>query len=216
MKSEIYGRKVGSDKPFALLIEGAGATTSNKNAGPEELQTLLQFQIDSTRRTVKMLREKSIEGYVQFEGDSTRYAFTPTMDFDYPGVPAIINESEETMGNPYLEAFDLVKQNSGTSGQAALAKCILSLYNNNHAFSIGEILGPLDERYTKVVLAMVNEYAVHGETDELCQAGRYVYENFPRLVQLSKAMSDARYEVRREWERQEEEENRRLYPDEYK
>lgn len=118
--------------------------------------------------------------------------------------------------NPYLAGLELVKQNSGTSGQASLAKCILSLYNREHAFSIGEVLGPLDERYTRVVLSMVSEYAKHGETAELCEAGSWVYENFPGLIELSLAMSSARSSVRREWERQREEENRRLYPEEYR
>lgn len=118
--------------------------------------------------------------------------------------------------NVYLAALDLVKQHSGTSGQSALAKCILSLYNQNHAFSIGEILAQLDTRYTATVLAMVNEYSRHGETAELRKAGEHVYENFPGLIELSVAMSNARSEVRQEWDRQREEENRRLYPEEYR
>ncbi len=117
--------------------------------------------------------------------------------------------------NPYLAGLDLVKRYSGTSGRAALAKCILSLYNCEHAFSMGEILGSLDTIYTKTVLAMVNEYANHGETEELRQAGEYVYENFPRLIEISGAMANARAEVRQEWDRQREEESRRLYPEEH-
>lgn len=116
--------------------------------------------------------------------------------------------------NPYLVGLDLVKQNQGTGGQAALAKCILSLYNDAHAFSIGEVLGPLDERYTNVVLAMVNEYGRHGETAELRQAGQWVYKNFPRLIELSNAMSEARVDVRNKWKQEHEEEMQRLYPDE--
>lgn len=117
--------------------------------------------------------------------------------------------------NPYLAGLELVKIHSGTSGQVALAKCILSLYNSNHAFSIGEILGPLDSRYTKVVLDMVAAYADHGETAELRQAGEYVYGAFPRLVELSGAMYDARCALRRRWEEEEEAERRRLYPEEF-
>lgn len=116
------------------------------------------------------------------------------------------------MTHPYLVGLSLVKEHHGTSGQTALAKCILSLYNPIHAFSIGEILGPLDERYTAVILNMVKAYADQGETEELRQAGAWVYEEFPRLVELSKAMSEARQHVRYGWEREREEENRRLYP----
>ena len=118
--------------------------------------------------------------------------------------------------NPYLAGLDLVKQHSGTSGQSALAKCILSLYNREHAFSIGEILGPLDEKYTRVVLDMVTEYSKFGETGELCEAGAWVYDNFPGLISLSLAMSEARGKLRREWEQEREEENRRLYPEDFK
>jgi hypothetical protein len=120
--------------------------------------------------------------------------------------------SNVKMLNPYLAGLELVQKNFGTGGQAALAKCILSLYNRDHHFSIGEVLGPLDGKYTAVVLAMVTAYAKHGETAELRQAGEYVYVNFPRLVELSNAMSDARAGVRQEWARQHEEEMLRQYP----
>ena len=116
--------------------------------------------------------------------------------------------------NPYLVGLELVQKNCGTSGQTALAKCILSIYNSQHPFSIGEVLWPLDDKYTAVVLAMVSEYAKNGETPELLRAGKYVYENFPHLIELSSAMSDARAGVRKEWERQHMEEMQRLYPDE--
>jgi len=116
--------------------------------------------------------------------------------------------------NPYLAGLELVKINSGTSGQVALAKCILSLYNPDHSFSIGEVLGSLDERYTAVVLNMVKAYATEGETEELRKTGRFVYDNFPRLIELSEAACEAKASVRREWERQREEESARLYPNE--
>lgn len=117
------------------------------------------------------------------------------------------------INNPYLAGLEMVKKHHGTSGQTALAKCILSLYNQEHAFSIGEILGPLDSDYAEVVLAMVCEYAGHGETAELRQAGEWAYANFPRLIELSNSMRYARSEVRQTWNRQHEEEMRRLYPD---
>lgn len=116
------------------------------------------------------------------------------------------------VNNPYLAGLELVKYHEGTGGQIALAKCILSLYNSEHSFSIGGILASVDGHYAKIILAMITEYLTHGETKELREAGSYVYENFPRLVELSDAMSSARYEVRKEWDRQREEEAERLYP----
>lgn len=118
--------------------------------------------------------------------------------------------------NPYLVGLELVKQHHGTSGQAAIAKCILSLYNPIHSFSMGEILGPLDQRYTKAVLDMIHAYADRGETEELRTAGEYVFKQFPSLVELSEAAAEAKAAVRQKWDREREQEMRRLYPEEYR
>lgn len=117
--------------------------------------------------------------------------------------------------DPYLTGLEWVKKHHGTSGQTALAKCILSLYNSCHSFSIGEVLGPLDDNYTRIVLNMVHAYADHGETEELRIAGRYVRDNFPGLMELSEAAHQAKCDVRSRWEREREEELRRLYPEDY-
>lgn len=109
------------------------------------------------------------------------------------------------MSNPYLAGLELVKIHHGTSGQAALAKCILSLYNRRNAFAMSEILAPLDERYLKVVMDMVQAYAENGETDELVSAGRYCAEQFPGLIELATAMAEARDQVWRRWDREREE-----------
>jgi hypothetical protein len=84
-----------------------------------------------------------------------------------------------------------------------------------HQFSIGEIMGPLDQHYTDVVIRMITAYGEYGETAELREAGKWVYENFPRLIELSNAMSEARSAVRQKWDDEAEAERRRLYPEEY-
>lgn len=117
------------------------------------------------------------------------------------------------ISNPYLAGLDLVKKHHGTSGQSAMVKCILSLYNSRNSFSISEILAPLDSKYSAVVFAMLHEYARHGETEELRIAGRWCVENFPGLIELADAMSSATGEVRYGWEREHKAEMRRLYPD---
>lgn len=118
------------------------------------------------------------------------------------------------MNNPYLEGLKLAQQHYGTSGQGAIVKCILSLYNSRNAFSIGEILSPLDRHYTAAVFNMLQEYAHHGETEELRTAGKWCAENFPRMIELADAMSNAAGEVRYRWEKEREAEMKRLYPEE--
>jgi hypothetical protein len=80
MKRKIYGRKVGSNKVMALLIEGEGVSTGGVKADQGELD---QFAVASARRAVQAMRERGIEGYVVFEGDPTQYEFTPESDFVY-------------------------------------------------------------------------------------------------------------------------------------
>lgn len=88
MKRQIFGRKAGGRGEFVLMIESGGASVHGHNKGKIDLERLRQFEIDNARQAVKALREKLIEGYVLFEGDSTRYLFTPDIDFVFPSKPA--------------------------------------------------------------------------------------------------------------------------------
>jgi hypothetical protein len=81
MKKKIYGRKVGSQDQMALLIEGEGVSTGGVKVDQGKLD---QFALANARRAVQAMRERGIEGYVVFEGDPTRYEFTPDADFVYP------------------------------------------------------------------------------------------------------------------------------------
>lgn len=124
--------------------------------------------------------------------------------------PRTTQQEGATAMNPYEEALALIKSHHDTSGGSSLAKCVLSLYNSGHAFSMGEILGPLDSRCSALVLQMVARYAEHGEEPALLEAGRWIYDNRPRLVELSNAMAEARDAVRRDWEQQRDEKMERL------
>lgn len=81
MKKKIYGRKVGSKDDMALLVEGDGVSTGGVKVDQGELD---EFSVASARRAVHAMRERGIEGYLVFEGDPTRYEFTPESDFVYP------------------------------------------------------------------------------------------------------------------------------------
>lgn len=81
MKSKIFGRKVGSQSPMTLLLEGLGVSSGGKVGDPV---FMMDFAIANARRSVQMLRDKSIEGYIVFENDPTQYMFTPESDFAYP------------------------------------------------------------------------------------------------------------------------------------
>jgi hypothetical protein len=83
MKSQIFGRKVGSGSGMTLLISSDGASSGGQRADRGKLHN---FEVANTRRAVKILREKGVEGYVVFENDPANYEFTPNSDFVYPAM----------------------------------------------------------------------------------------------------------------------------------
>lgn len=106
----------------------------------------------------------------------------------------------------YQAAHEQLKTHYGTSGRTALAKAVLSVYNGQvYGFSMGEILGPLDGHYTKLVMDMMIQYAAAGETQTLRDAGEYVRREMPGLVELAHAAYYAKQDLRAKWDREEEE-----------
>lgn len=97
------------------------------------------------------------------------------------------------MNNPYHTAMLTIQAHKDPRAKLALAKCILSLYNPEHAFSIGEILTAGDAATSAITVAMLNEFAASGETEVLRQVGEWVHNNFPELIQVSNAMSLSRH-----------------------
>lgn len=101
----------------------------------------------------------------------------------------------------YDEALQFIQQNPGTGGAGSLAKLILSLYNDSCGYSFAECIGNLDDRLTDVALRMVQDYAAHGENDDLRAAGKVIHDNlYPRLWDMGMAMQDARTSLRLKWE----------------
>ncbi|VVE56777.1 hypothetical protein PAQ31011_05141 [Pandoraea aquatica] len=83
MNRQIFGRKAGSGAEMTLLISCEGASSGGRSADAGRLH---EVEVANTRRAVRVLREKGVEGYVMFESDPARYEFTPDEDFAYPAV----------------------------------------------------------------------------------------------------------------------------------
>lgn len=60
---------------------------------------------------------------------------------------------------------------------------------------------------------MIEDYARRGETPELVEVGRKVYQASPGLVELGLAARDAMYAVHRKWDQEREAERARQYGD---
>lgn len=105
--------------------------------------------------------------------------------------------------SPYDEALLIIRQHPGTSGAGGLTKLLLSLYNDLCGFSFAECVSSLDDRLTGVALRMVQDYAKHGETEDLRSAGKALVDDHPGLWEMGLAMREAREAVRQRWKREE-------------
>lgn len=106
--------------------------------------------------------------------------------------------------NPFLEAIQFIKYATGTGSGQGMAKLIFSIYNDRNCFGYGECIRAFDRERLDLALRMITHYHEHGEDAELREAGRYVADNYPRLIELANVMSDAKYDLREKWRREEE------------
>ncbi len=104
---------------------------------------------------------------------------------------------------PYQEAMDFIHRSTGTGSAAGMAKLILSLYNQNHSFGIGECLYSFDRERLDLAVRIIQHYAAVGEDEALRNAGLQIFQEWPRLVELSNAASEAKTEVRNRWRAEE-------------
>lgn len=106
--------------------------------------------------------------------------------------------------NPFLEALEFIKWARDSGSGTGMAKLILSIYNDTNPFGYGECLRPFDRDRKDLALKMIVHYHKHGEDSALLEAGRYVTDNYPRLINLADVMADAKYDLREKWRREKE------------
>lgn len=104
----------------------------------------------------------------------------------------------------YQESLSFVKNNRGSSSAIGMAKLILSLYNDNNAFSLSECVKNFDRERLNLASLMIGDYFANGETSELINAAHEIFEFSPDLKELADAASDAKSEVRAKWRREKE------------
>ena len=106
--------------------------------------------------------------------------------------------TERTL-SPYQEAFQWIKRNPGTGSAQSLAKLLLSLWNDDFAFSYRECVDGLDEYRTAIAIRVVSHYARLGEDEELRHVGEDLYDSYPRLVALAQALTQERKRLTDQW-----------------
>ncbi len=116
--------------------------------------------------------------------------------------------------SPYQEALNWINQNPGTGSAGSMAKLILSFWNTECAFTFRECVSNLDGNLTQLAVRMAAHFGERGEDQELTDIGHKVYALYPRLWELGQAADNAKRELRRKWDAEDERERQARYPDE--
>jgi hypothetical protein len=100
----------------------------------------------------------------------------------------------EQQGNPYKPALSWIRSNSGTGSTIGLVKLILSLWNDDAAFSFRECVRSFDDIRSAWALKIIAHFLKHGEDRFLRDAGKEVYELYPYIWDEGYAGSEAKRE----------------------
>jgi hypothetical protein len=106
---------------------------------------------------------------------------------------------QDTAISPYAEAWHWVERHPGTGSANSLAKLLLSLWNQENAFSFRECVHNLDAQRIRLALRVVIHFAECGEDSELIKIGYKVYEAYPRLWELGEAATRAKFDLQEKW-----------------
>lgn len=99
---------------------------------------------------------------------------------------------------PYGQAVQFIRLNPGTGGTNGLSKLILSLWNEEAAYSLRECLRSLDDERTVWAQKIITHFIKHGEDEYLVLAGHEVNRLNERLWDIGYAGNEAKDRKRRE------------------
>jgi SLT domain-containing protein len=102
------------------------------------------------------------------------------------------------MENPYEQALVWIRRHGDTGSAVGLAKLILSLWNDDAAYSFRECVNPFDDVRNAWALKVIAHFLKHGEDKFLVDAGKEVCDLYPGLWEKGYAGSEAK----RTWEKE--------------
>lgn len=102
----------------------------------------------------------------------------------------IVKEQE----NPYKPALGWIRTNSTTGSAIGLVKLIMSLWNDDAAFSFRECVRSVDDIRSAWALKVIEHFLKYGEDRFLCEAGEEVYKLYPYIWDEGYAGSEAKRE----------------------
>jgi hypothetical protein len=98
----------------------------------------------------------------------------------------------------------LIDRHPGTGSSTGLAKLILSLWNDDCAYSFRECVRSFDKDRSALTGRMIEHFLKRGEDADLILAGDHIYDHIykspPRLWELGMAATDTKTKLRQQWE----------------
>ena len=117
------------------------------------------------------------------------------------------------MENPYEPALVWIRKDPTTGSATGLAKLILSLWNDDAAYSLRECCYSFDDIREAWALKMVAHFFKHGEDDFLVDAGKEVYRLCPFLWDVGYAGTEGKRAAIAKIQRDREKALKQEYPD---
>lgn len=102
------------------------------------------------------------------------------------------------MSEPYREALKWIERHPGTGSANGLTKLILSLWNDEAAFSFRECVRSFDGTRMNLALRIIERFLARGEDAELVEVGGRVCQLAPGIWEVGMAGYEAKNDVMRE------------------
>ena len=117
------------------------------------------------------------------------------------------------MENPYEPALGWIRKNPTTGSGVGLAKLILSLWNDDAAYSLRECCSSFDDIRQAWASKIITHFIQHGEDDFLVAAGKEVYRLCPTIWDIGYAGTEGKNLAIAEMERKREKALKKEHPE---
>lgn len=87
----------------------------------------------------------------------------------------------------YTKAWEYIRRHETSGASVQMAKFILSLYNDENAFSLRECTRTIDEEGDRIIVDLVKHFLDVGEDKELVDVGSKIVKFYPRLTEIGYA-----------------------------
>lgn len=100
------------------------------------------------------------------------------------------------METAYTKAIEFIRQHPATGSAVGMAKLLLSLYNDEAAFSYRECVSNFDSERLRLAMDVIEHFNHVGETKELVSIGSELCDRYPSLWEMGYAGTVAKIKVR--------------------